>query len=52
MLIDPAEGEIEGQNLLSRDVAPNDIMRKAGNSGDWITSASLASEYLPCMVNY
>jgi hypothetical protein len=52
MLIDPAEGEIECQNLLSRDVAPNDIMRTAENSGDRITSASLPSEYLSCMVNY
>lgn len=54
MLIEPAEGEIEGQNLLVRDVAPNDITRTAEISGDWIVSASylissslssLASDY-------
>jgi hypothetical protein len=39
-LIEPAEGEIEGQNLLVRDVAPNDITRAAEISGDWVISAS------------
>lgn len=34
MLIKAAEGEIEGQNLLVRGVAPNDITSTAEISGD------------------
>jgi hypothetical protein len=41
MLVDPAEGKIEGQNLLFRNVAPNDITRTTENSGlDYISVLS------------